>query len=42
MHGNTIKADNGYKTRDFEDILSEVKQFSKFIKQKVLMQVEFI
>ena len=27
MHGNTIKADNGYKTRDFEDILSQVKQF---------------
>jgi len=27
MHGNTIKAENGYKTRDFEDILSEVKQF---------------
>lgn len=27
MHGNTIKADNGYKTRDFDSILSEVKQF---------------
>lgn len=27
MHGNTIKTDNGYKTRDFEAILSEVKQF---------------
>lgn len=27
MHGNTIKAENGYKTRDFESILSEVKQF---------------
>lgn len=27
MHGNTIKANNGYKTRDFADILSEVKQF---------------
>lgn len=27
MHGNTIKADNGYKTRDFEAILSEVKKF---------------
>ncbi len=27
MHGNTIKAENGYKTRDFEDILREVKQF---------------
>ena len=27
MHGNTIKAGNGYKTRDFEAILGEVKQF---------------
>ncbi len=27
MHGNTIKTDNGYKTRDFEAILHEVKQF---------------
>ncbi|MDX4012249.1 3-deoxy-7-phosphoheptulonate synthase class II [Aliarcobacter skirrowii] len=27
MHGNTIKAENGYKTRDFEAILGEVKQF---------------
>lgn len=27
MHGNTIKTDTDYKTRDFEDILSEVKQF---------------
>lgn len=27
MHGNTIKAENGYKTRDFEAILSEVRQF---------------
>ena len=27
MHGNTIKADNGYKTRDFDAVLSEVKQF---------------
>jgi 3-deoxy-7-phosphoheptulonate synthase len=27
MHGNTIKADNGYKTREFESILQEVKEF---------------
>lgn len=27
MHGNTIKAENDYKTRDFEAILGEVKQF---------------
>ncbi|MDH4871196.1 3-deoxy-7-phosphoheptulonate synthase class II [Pseudomonas sp. BN515] len=27
MHGNTIKASSGYKTRDFAAILGEVKQF---------------
>jgi 3-deoxy-7-phosphoheptulonate synthase len=27
MHGNTIKADSGYKTRPFERILDEVKGF---------------
>lgn len=27
MHGNTIKASTGYKTRDFARILEEVKQF---------------
>ncbi|MFM7557915.1 MAG: class II 3-deoxy-7-phosphoheptulonate synthase, partial [Alphaproteobacteria bacterium] len=27
MHGNTIKTSNGFKTRKFEDILSEVKSF---------------
>ena len=27
MHGNTIKSSNGFKTRKFEDILSEVKSF---------------
>jgi 3-deoxy-7-phosphoheptulonate synthase len=27
MHGNTIKASSGYKTRPFERILSEVKDF---------------
>ena len=27
MHGNTYKTDGGLKTRDFENILSEVKQF---------------
>jgi len=27
MHGNVEKTSNGYKTRDFENILSEVKQF---------------
>ena len=27
MHGNTIKASNGYKTRSFDGILSEVERF---------------
>lgn len=27
MHGNTIKADSGYKTRPFDRILTEVKKF---------------
>ncbi|NDF12828.1 MAG: 3-deoxy-7-phosphoheptulonate synthase class II [Proteobacteria bacterium] len=27
MHGNTIKSPNGYKTRPFNDILSEVRNF---------------
>jgi len=27
MHGNTIKADTGYKTRPFDSILTEVRQF---------------
>ncbi len=27
MHGNTITAANGYKTRPFEDVVSEVEQF---------------
>ena len=27
MHGNTIKASSGYKTRDFAQILAEVRQF---------------
>jgi 3-deoxy-7-phosphoheptulonate synthase len=27
MHGNTIKSDNGYKTRPFDRVLSEVREF---------------
>ena len=27
MHGNTVKSDSGYKTRQFDDILRELKQF---------------
>ena len=34
MHGNTIKADNGYKTRDFESVLGEVKQFFQIHKSE--------
>ncbi len=29
MHGNTEKASSGYKTRKFEDVMSEVKAFFK-------------
>jgi 3-deoxy-7-phosphoheptulonate synthase len=29
MHGNTLKAGNGYKTRPFDRILSEVKTFTQ-------------
>jgi len=34
MHGNTIKTDNGYKTRDFESVLGEVKQFFQIHKSE--------
>lgn len=27
MHGNTVKADNGYKTRNFDAIIRELRQF---------------
>ena len=27
MHGNTVKASNDYKTRDFEAILREIRNF---------------
>lgn len=27
MHGNTVKTKNGYKTRDFDSVLSEVRSF---------------
>lgn len=27
MHGNTMKASSGYKTRPFERVLTEVRQF---------------
>jgi len=31
MHGNTIKTDSGYKTRPFDNILTEVKQFMQVL-----------
>jgi 3-deoxy-7-phosphoheptulonate synthase len=33
MHGNVEKASNGYKTRDFANILSEVEQFFEIHKE---------
>jgi 3-deoxy-7-phosphoheptulonate synthase len=27
MHGNTIKASNGYKTRNFDSVLKEIQDF---------------
>lgn len=32
MHGNTVKSSNGYKTRKFDDILSEIKSFLRIHK----------
>ena len=32
MHGNTFLTDEGYKTRDFSDILKELKYFFKILK----------
>ena len=32
MHGNTLTANNGYKTRPFDRILSEVKSFVEICK----------
>ena len=31
MHGNTIKSNNGYKTRPFDSILKEVSEFFKVL-----------
>ena len=42
MHGNTIKAANGFKTRPFDSVLKEVKNFLQFIKQKILMLEAFM
>ena len=33
MHGNTIKASSGYKTRPLKNIISEIEQFFKFINE---------
>ena len=32
MHGNTIKSKNGYKTRNFETIINELKSFFEIAK----------
>ncbi|GIR26228.1 MAG: hypothetical protein CM15mP40_08360 [Alphaproteobacteria bacterium] len=37
MHANTEKAKSGYKTRNFKNILSEVKSFFKVHKARVHM-----
>jgi 3-deoxy-7-phosphoheptulonate synthase len=34
MHGNTIKASNNYKTREFDEVLREVKGFFKVHKEE--------
>ena len=34
MHGNTIKADSGFKTRPFERVLSEVREFFEIHKSE--------
>lgn len=34
MHGNTVKAGNGYKTRDFDQILSELRQFIECLRSE--------
>ncbi len=33
MHGNTVKASTGYKTRPFDSVLSEVKSFFEVHRQ---------
>ena len=42
MHGNTIKASNGYKTRPLDSILTEVKQFIDIHESEELMLEVFI
>lgn len=34
MHGNTHKAGNGYKTRDFDKVLSELKTFIEVVRSE--------
>ena len=41
MHGNTIKAATGFKTRPFENVL-KVKNFLQSVMQKKVMQAVFI
>ena len=34
MHGNTVKASSGYKTRSFDSILTEIKQFFQVLRSE--------
>ncbi len=34
MHGNTVKASSGYKTRSFDSILTEIKQFFEVLRSE--------
>lgn len=34
MHGNTVKAGNGYKTRSFDRILEEIRQFFQVLRSE--------
>ena len=42
MHANIEKSKSGYKTRNFKNILSEVKSFLKYTNKLEHMQVAFI
>ena len=42
MHGNTIKAATGFKTRPFDNVLKEVKNVFAVISQKEVTQVVFM
>ena len=37
MHGNTIKSKNGYKTRNFNTIIKELKYFFQILKSEMII-----